>query len=187
MEPTNLYPVASRTLSAWIFRHDPLLVATVTLAAERLWICPSTIVMLPLRTQSMYPGGSTCKAPDKAFARGWLGIVCGRSCWLLDLIKSSEIILNICLVDHFPNEDSAMKRWNRSGCSANGNHAACTYQHNLTMLQATQYRSLPRSARIADFQTVSTFGPFSSAIASAVCDRPKLFEDFHGPQYAIVL
>lgn len=137
MEPTNLYPVASRTLSAWIFWLDPLLVATVTLAAERLWICPSTIVMLPLRMQSMYPGGSTCKAPDKAFARGWLGIVCGRSCWLLDLIKSSEIILNICLVDHFPNEDSAMKRWNRSGCSANGNHAACTYQHNLTMLQAS--------------------------------------------------
>lgn len=121
MKPTNLYPVASRTLSAWIFWLDPLLVATVTLAAERVWICPSTVVMLPLRTQSMYPGGSTCKAPDKAFARGWLGIFCGRSCWLLDLINPSEIILNICFVDHFPNEDSAMKRWNTSGCSANGN------------------------------------------------------------------
>ena len=146
---------------------------TSTLFPTSSMIVPSTILMRPSRMQSINPGGSTWRAPDRATAKECFGIVCGRSCWPSDLTKSSPMILNINSVDHFPSQVSAIRRWNMSGCLENGSHAVYEFG-KVRQAQCKRFiiQDLQQSVKITAFRMGSFSDKFSVEKANEVCGTP---------------
>ena len=79
------------------------------------------------------------------------------SCWLLDLIKSSATILNICFVCHLPKLVSAIHLWNRSGGSKYGSQAF----YNKTAFSSCVYdEGSPGSLELTTKREKSNFSKF---------------------------